>query len=67
MELSLCFRIWQHNKVECCEIGREFVRIFSNVAKYKILEPIKVELAKEIKGKPLLIHLLENRGHKAGE
>lgn len=48
--------------MECVEIGREFVRVFQNVAKYKVLEPIKQELAKEVSGKLVLLHMLENRG-----
>jgi len=61
-ELNLCLRIWQSKQVECVEIGREFVRIFQNVAKYKVLDPIKQELATEVSGKLVLLHMLENRG-----
>jgi hypothetical protein len=31
---------------------------------YKVLEPIKQELSKEVSGKPVLLHMLENRGMK---
>ena len=62
--MNLCLRIWQVKQVECVDIGREFIRIFQNVVKYKVLDPIKQELAKEINGKPVLMHMLENRGVK---
>jgi hypothetical protein len=35
LELKLALRIWQIKKEECYEIGKEMIRVLTNVAKLK--------------------------------
>lgn len=54
--------IWNGNKDECISIGREFLRVFLDVAKTPEFKPICEELAREIDGKCLSMHIFENQG-----
>lgn len=43
-ELDLCVRIWQDKQAECYNIGKELIRILTNVAKLPQLAPIFADL-----------------------
>jgi len=61
-EAQICMHIWNNNKDECHSIGREFLRVFIDVAKIPEFKPIADDLARDFNGKPLSMHIFENQG-----
>ena len=64
MEVQVCLHIWSTNRDECIAIGREFLRVFLGVSMTPEFKPIIDELAREIEGKCLSMHIFENPGER---
>jgi hypothetical protein len=66
-ENQICVSIWRQKSVECKSIGREFVRIFTNVSNVPALQLILDDLKKDKSGGPIMRLILQERGHRPGE